>query len=266
MSRGAIFAGLTFIGFLNGSSEKLGGAIDEQGLLPALLDTFDISLIIWGATAAAVVLLLRAVPAKAGRWDFVVAGLVALAFVIPVPALSWVALAGMALWLYLSSPPRSLLRRAAGIIFALTIPTLWARLLFAALSDILLRLDSQLVSLVVGTRASGNVVPFADSSGSLFIGPSCSSFSNVSLAILCAAAVVNFYGRRWSLAVMLWTGLASAVVIAINVLRIGMIGLYPNGYDLIHGPLGATIAGWFTVLAIIAVCFEGMGRHAPAPR
>lgn len=266
MSRGAIFAGLTIVGFLNGSSEKFGGAIDEQGLLPALLNTFDISLIIWGATAAAVVLLLRAVPAKAGRWDLVVTGLASLAFIVPVPALSWVALAGIALWLYLSSPLGGILRRAAGIIFALTIPTLWARLLFAAMSDTLLRFDSALVSLVVGTRASGNVVPFADGSGALFIGPSCSSFSNVSLAVLCAAALVNFYGRKWSLAVILWTGLAASVVIAINVLRIGMIGLYPTGYDLIHGPIGATIAGWLTALAIVAVCFEGMGRDAPKTR
>jgi exosortase/archaeosortase family protein len=266
LSRPAIFAGLTSIGFLNASSEKIAGAIAEEGALQALLNTFEISIIMWGACVAAIVLLLRAPAVRLGRWDIVVATLACLAFIVPVPALSWVALCGMGSWLYLSSPAGSLVRRGGIVIFALTIPGLWARALFAALSEFLLHIDSLLVALFVGTAANGNVVPFRDGTGSLFIEPGCSSFSNMSLAILCSAVFVNYLGAKWSAATAAWIALACAAVIVINVFRIGLIGLYPDQYDLIHGPLGATIAGWITVAAILAICIRGIARHAPAAR
>lgn len=262
VSRSAIFAGLTIIGFLNGSSEKIATSIAESGLATALLNTFEISAILWGAGIAALVLLLGAPPVRAGRGDLVVATLAGLAFLVPIPALSWVALCGMALWLRRVSLPRSSLRRAAGIIFALTIPTLWARLLFAALSDFLLHLDSLLVALFVGTPANGNVVPFRDGSGALFIEPGCSSFSNISLAILCSAAFVNVLDTGWSARTFGWIGLAILAVVALNVTRIGLIGVFPDQYDLIHGPFGATLGGWLTVAAILVVCSRGIGRDA----
>ena len=35
--------------------------------------------------------------------------------------------------------------------------------------------------------------------------------------------------------------------------RIGMIELYPTGYDLIHGPIGTTIIGWLTARGQISL-------------
>lgn len=264
VSRQALFSGLALILLLNAISEKASGSL-AQGFLPALFNTFDISLIIWGAAIAAIALLWRDAPARPGRADITVAALVGLAALVPVPTLSALALSGLAVWLYQSSD-ESLTRRAAAILLALTVPLMWARLLFAIASESLLRVDSLLIALMLGTTANGNVVPFADGSGSLFIAPGCSSFTNVSLAVLSSAAIMAYYGRKWTWAALGWSALACLAVIAINVGRIGMIGYFPAEYDLIHGTLGATLAGWLTLIAILVIGFQGVRSDAIAAR
>ena len=114
VSRQALFSGLALILLLNAISEKASGSL-AQGFLPALFNTFDISLIIWGAAIAAIALLWRDAPARPGRADITVAALVGLAALVPVPTLSALALSGLAVWLYQSSD-ESLTRRAAAIL------------------------------------------------------------------------------------------------------------------------------------------------------
>ena len=265
VTRQALFSGLALILLLNAISEKASTSL-AQGVLPALFNTFDISLIVWGAAAAAIALLWRDTPVRPTRADLAVAAGIGFAALVPVPTLSALALSGLALWLYQSSPAGGLSRRAASILLALTVPLMWARLLFAVASGSLLRLDSLLISLVLGTTANGNVVPFADGSGSLFIAPGCSSFTNVSLAVLSSAAIMAYYGRKWTWGALGWSALACLAVIAINVARISMIGYFPAEYDLIHGVVGATIASWLTLVAILVVGFQGVRPDAITAR
>lgn len=260
--RQVLFALLVPVGFANGISEKLVAALQSDGLLVAILNTFDISVILWGACVAGTVMLLRGPFSATRRLDVAVASGVALAFLLPVPSLSWLALSGMAAYLYLSSPGADRCRRAAAIVFALTIPPFWAHLLFTALADVILHFDATLVGWLVGTTPNGNIVPFAGGSGSMFIGPSCSSISNVSLAILSSVVLVNLYGKRFTPEIVGWTVAACLAVIAINVLRIGAIGVHPDYFDLLHGPVGGTVAGWLTLAAIFCIGVYGIGRDA----
>jgi exosortase/archaeosortase family protein len=153
------------------------------------------------------------------------------------------------------------MRSGAAIIFAVTIPELWARMLFAAVSNYVLQIDALLVSLFVGTRPEGNLVPFANSAGMIIIAPGCSSISNVSLALLCTAAYANFYHQALSARLLLRGLFAVLAVVAINVVRVGLIGIEPSQYDLIHGTIGATIAGWVTAITIVAVSSTGLRAH-----
>lgn len=264
LSRQALFGGLVVAGFANGISEKVYYAVAARGWLAAAFGTFDVSVIIWGAWLASLLLLRRSGDRQPVRSsDLAVAGLACVLFLVPLPSLSWLALSLVALHAYRSAGGDGPLRRAAAIAFALTIPLLWARLVFAAFSDDILALDATLVAWIVGTVPSGNVVPFADASGFLFLNPGCSSITNVSLAILSACVFVNLYDRRWSPDAILWTGAACAAVVFVNVLRISLIGLFPAHYQLIHGPVGATVAAWLTVAAILGICLHGIGD---APR
>lgn len=261
LSRPVFFAALVVIGFANGISEKVYRTVADSGLAAAVFNTFDISIILWGGCAAAVVALLRAHPDELRSSDLAVACLAGLTFLVPVPAASWLGLCLIALHLHVTASDKAA-RRAAAIVFALTIPLFWARLLFAGFSDMLLRFDAQLVGWFVGTKPVGNVVPLADGSGSMFIAPACSSFANLSLAVLSAAVFVNLRSGRWSRASIGWALASAAAVVTINVMRIGLIGLYPSHYALIHGPVGAAVAGWLTLIATVAIGYHRIGHDA----
>lgn len=262
LPRGQFFAALVAIGFANGSSEKVAKQAADLGWSGAILNTFGISVIVWGALLAVLVLLVRAAPNPFRRADIVAAVAAAVAFLIPIPDLSWLAIAGLAVHLLWSTRGRA--GRAAAILLALTIPMFWARMVMAALGNLILEVDATFVAWVVGTQRNGNVVPFADGSGSLWIAPGCSSFDNVSLAVLCTATFVHVLDRRWSPSVVLWGLAACLAVIAVNTLRIGLIGLYPPGFELFHGPVGANVAAWITTAAMLGLCHYGIGRNAPA--
>lgn len=266
VSCSVLFAGVFAAGMANGASEKVARTIFEQGPWMATLDTFDISVVVWGACLAGLALLLKAPPRPASRADYIALAMAAAAITLPVPPLSWLAVSGLALYLYFGSEPHSQTRRAAAILFAVTIPELWARLVFAALTNWVLQLDAWLVALFLGTAPRGNLVPFADGAGIIVIAPGCSSMSNISLALLCTAAFANFYDRPFSAGLLLQGLAAVLAVVVINVVRIGMIGIDPAHYELIHGTTGATIAGWLTAAAIVALSSMGMGLHEAGKR
>jgi hypothetical protein len=260
-ARPTFFAALVAIGFANGISENVYRAVAGNGLATAASNTFDVSVILWGACAAALLALFRTPAEEMRHNDLAMASLAGLAFLLPVPAVSWLGLCLIALHLHVTASDKAA-RRAAAIVFALTVPLFWARILFAAFSDILLHADARLVGWIVGTEPVGNVVPLADGSGSLFIAPACSSLANLSLALLSATVFINMRCARWTPASFAWALASAAAVVAINITRIGLIGLYPSLYALIHGPVGATIAGWLTLIAILAIGYHRIGCDA----
>lgn len=261
ISRPYFFAALVAIGFLNGLSEKLYRSVIDYGFFGALSATFDVSIIIWGALLAALVMLHRAPADPIRRGDIAVGFLAGLAYLAPVPALSWLGLCLIAVYLR-ATASETTLRRAAAIVLGLTLPLFWSRVLFAAFSETILHIDAQMVGWLTGMSTTGNVVSFADGSGSMFIAPGCSSLANVALACLSAVTFVNLRSGRWSKATLLWTLASVALVVAINLIRIGLIGIYPEQFDLIHGPLGATVTGCLTLLVIISVGYQKIGNDA----
>lgn len=263
LGRGQLFAALAAIGFANGISERVALETSQVGWLEAILNTFEISVIVWGALLAVLVLLWRAPPQPVKRADVAVTIIAGAAFVIPIPSLSWVALTGVALHLLRST--RGPAGGAGLILLALTLPMFWAKVVMATFSAIILQVDATLVAWVVGTQRNGNLVPFADGSGSLWIAPGCSSFDNISLALVCSVTLMQVMGRRWSVPSLLWGLGACLAVIAINTIRIALIGIYPQGYELFHGPVGASVAGLATTVAVVGLCHLGATRSAKAP-
>jgi hypothetical protein len=262
--RGTLFAGLVVVGFANGLGEAMSQAVAKAGLAAALMSTFDISIIVWSAWALCIAFLLHSPIQPMSRSDGVVAAFALLAIVVPVAPLSWLALTGLAIHILRTAPRASLLHRGGWILLALTVPMFWARLLFAALSDVILQADAVLVGWLTGTHRVGNAIEFADGSGYLWIAPACSSLSNMSLAILCWVTATKFVNHPSSVRDIGWIALTLAAVIAINATRIALIGLYPAHFDLIHGPVGATVANWMTLGASVAICLLAIRHDRPA--
>lgn len=251
--RREFFAGLFILAFANGIVERGAKAITEDGVWAALLNTFDISIIVWAACWMALSLLAQSAPERVTRTDLLVGALIVVLTLAPFAPLSWIALTLLAFRVMLCAPRGSSYRRAGAVLLALTVPMFWSRLLFATLSGPILRADAVLASFLVGTERVGNTIRFADNWGYLFIGPPCSSLANLSLAVLCWVLFSQATGGRLSLNKVGSGVLAGLAVIAINVIRIGLIGRNHQYFELLHGPVGATVANWATLAAIVGV-------------
>jgi exosortase/archaeosortase family protein len=264
VSRNELFAGLVLLGFANGISGQVISSVAQFGIAAALLSTFNISVIVWSACAISIWFLLRGPVQPVRTFDWVMTTCVLVALLMPVAQLSWLALTGLAIHIMRSSPRSSFLHRGACILLAMTVPMFWGRLLFAVLSDLILQGDATLVGWLVGTPRVGNAIQFADGSGYLWIAPACSSLANISLAILCwvtIAKALNHPGSWWDVG---WVVVACAAVVAINVTRISLIGLHPEQYDLIHGPVGLAVASWTILGVTLGICLLGVRRDLPA--
>lgn len=264
VTRNFLYCGLLIVGFANGISERVADEITIDGAVTAFFNTFGVSAVVWAAAIVAIWLLWNAPRQVPTRMDFAVAVAVCLAFLAPMPSLSWLAITGAAAYLTWTSAPHTQMRRAAAVMAAMTVPMLWARLLFATFSNIILGIDAKLVAWIVGTESSGNTIPFADGTGVLFLEPACSSLTNLSLALLCGVLFVKAYDRPWSASIVGTTLLACSATVAINVFRIGLIGVFPHSYEVIHGTIGATAAEWTTILVVLAIYSAGIKPDAPA--
>ena len=258
-----IFAGLIVVGFANGVSHRVVKALSEDSG-QAFLNTFDISAIVWIALAVCTLFLLGPPHRPASKGDQAAAVLAIAAFLVPVPQLSWLALSGLGVYLTVTSPPGSRHHRGAWILLAMTVPMFWSRVVFSLLSDFFLSVDAALVSMVLGTGRSGNTIAFADGWGYFYIAPACSSIANVSLALLCWVLVTQALETPRSPRLR-YCLLAAVAVVAINVSRLALTGLSHANYELVHGPIGNTIAGWTTFAVVVAICLYGAtqdARHA----
>jgi exosortase/archaeosortase family protein len=251
--RGEFFAGLFILGFSNGIFERITRMIANIPIENAILDTFGISVLVWVACFIAVSLLLRQPPEPMTRNDLFLGVAVFVAVLVPSARVSWIALTGLGIYGLRCFEAGAPAHRAAFVILAVTVPMFWSRLVFAMLSDWILRADAILVSLIVGTERVGNTVGFADNSGFLFILPACSSLADVSLAVLGWALFTQALTRRPTLKDVWWCLAACSAVIVINVTRIALIGLHPEHFELIHGAVGAGVAGFLALVAVVGI-------------
>jgi hypothetical protein len=266
LDRNRLFAALVAIGFANGVVIRIAEGLKNRELPDLVMNTFDISAIVWIALSAGIALLLGPPWQPVTRADQVVAAVAGATFLVPVAPLSWIGLTGLALYMAATSSEGSFARRGAWIVLAITVPMLWSRAAFQLLSDPILAFDATLVGWVVGTEQVGNAIASSDGSGYLWIAPACSSLTNVSLAILCWVLFKQVFYRLRPFSVNGWCVLACAAVVAINVTRLSLIASNNEYFDLVHGVMGATIANWATFAAIVGICALGVRDGVPAQR
>ncbi|MGP2493444.1 hypothetical protein ACTDI4_17670 [Mesorhizobium sp. PUT5] len=259
-----LFCGLVSIGFVNGISERAGTEIERYGVAPALFSTLGVSAVIWAAAIIGLVLLWRSGPRMITTGDAAAGLFAAACFLVPAPFMSWLGIFVIGAHLRLSRRSDALARRAGTVFLALTVPVLWARILFASASNTILGLDARMIAWMVGTRSHGNTIDLADGSGIIFLEPACSSLTNLSLVILCGVLFVKGQGYRWTPGAIAAIAAAGAVTVLINVFRIALIGVMPQHYAEIHGMLGATLTAWATIAAMLAIFTYGIGIGDPA--
>jgi hypothetical protein len=241
LSRDAFFAGLYILGCANGLLGRVLLALNTEGWTGLL--GVDISVIVLFACFAGISLMLQENRDEIRPSDLAVGAVFLILVILPIFALSWIAITGLSLYILLFASGSSALRRGALIMLALTVPMLWSRLLFQFFAGPILAIDASLAALLLGSERVGNVVGFGDGSGYMVILPACSFVANTSLAFLCWVSVTQWAKHEWSPMDILWSLLACASVIAVNVGRIALTGLSRSHYEAIHGPVGNMVLG-----------------------
>jgi hypothetical protein len=258
LPRDEFFAGLYIVGCANGLGGNILRALSSGDWTGGI---GDISAIVWFACFAGISLLLRGKKEEVTSADLAI-GLVFLALTaVPVNEVNWAAVTGLSLYILLFAQGEPARRRGALILLTLTGPMLWTRLLFAFFAKPILIFDATFVAWLLGTHWTGNIVGFADGSGDLVILPACSSLANVSLAFLCWVSVTQWLGHQWSRQDILWCGLACVSVVAVNTVRIAIMGLSHWHYETFHYGWGATVANAITLGLIIGITALGVRRE-----
>jgi hypothetical protein len=267
MSRDHFFCGLLILAVANGLEVSVVNSLVRQGWAEALLNTFDVSAVVWIAWFAASALLYRSRLDEVITIPDAVIGLAVLSItIVPFARFSWLALTVLGLYMISVAPARSLRLRGALIALALTGPVLWGPALMEVLGPPILQADAILVSTLIGTDRVGTIFSGAlgaDGSPSHFmIFPPCSSVHGISIAVLAWVTISNVFGSAWSARYLACGLLAVISVLAVNVSRLSLIGLFPAYYPNIHGSPGSEIAAWLSLVLVVAIPLLGIRREA----
>src|SRR5262249_12763076 len=148
-SRSELFAGLFILGCANGVAGRVIHTIEQLGLANAILDTFGISVIVLAACFLGISFIFDAQNDEIRSADIAVSVVLVFLMILPVSALSWLAVTALALYILLFTAASELCRRGAIILLATTVPMLWSRLLFDLFRNLILELDASLVALML---------------------------------------------------------------------------------------------------------------------
>jgi exosortase/archaeosortase family protein len=273
MSRDELFVALLIIPCVNAFAGRALETSREFGWA-AISASFYVSAIVWLALLAALTLVLRprerqSLRPSASRVriiDLIVATAVFSFAAFPSHTLSWLGLTLAAAHVSRCSPTGSPLQRGSLILLAITAPMFWGPALMHAYFEPFQKFDALLVSAMTGTERVGGMVRLADGSGYLVIAHPCSSFHNISHAMLAMVTVTQFVGSKRIAATLGWSLLACASAVTVNIARISLIGLYPAHQEITHGPIGKGIAGWVTFGLVALICYLGVRRDLFAQR
>jgi hypothetical protein len=242
------------VGFFNAEYIRLWRQVAREGLFEPIFATFGISIIVWLALYAVLRLLRESEPVRLTWLDSVILGGSCLLFFVPVTAFSSVGLTiiGVYFSVYGSTDK---VRSAMRILTALTVALMWGRFSFSFLLPYILQADASLVSIVTGLERQGNLILAADHKTILQVGAGCSSFLNLTNGALGWAASLVYYAVTVTLRRIAYLLALIASILAINTVRIGLIGWYPDYYDLLHGSIGANTANLITSAVVLFFCY-----------
>jgi exosortase/archaeosortase family protein len=158
--------------------------------------------------------------------------------------------------------------RAAGTVFAaLTIQEYWGHIVFDLFALPLLRAETAVVGALMhaaraGTVWQGNVITGPSGFG-IILYSGCSSFHNLSLAMLCWLTVSKLRNQDWQSRDLVIGCVIGATMIACNVMRLCLMAWSPDLYEYWHNGLGAQI---FAVGASVLVLFLSLYGSRPETR
>ena len=259
ITRNEFFAVLYVLGCANGLLGRVILSVQFSDW-ESTISGIDINVIVLMAAFAGIFMVIEKDPEKLRPLDLVVAAVFLVFVTLPISPLSWVAVTGLSFYILLFANANADRVRGALILLALTAPMLWSRLLFQIFAKPILDIDATLVSLLLGTDRTGNMVRFLDNSGYMVVLPACSSLANMSLALLCWVTITQWVRHQWGAMDVIWGALACLSVITVNVTRISLMGLSHSHYEYIHSTWGDLVTNTIMLALMVAVTVLGARR------
>lgn len=201
--------------------------------------------------------------------DFLVIAAFCLPVFLPTGKTIWIAGTGIAIYLSLFNAG-DLKQRAAGIVLAaLAVQELWGHILFNLITMPLLRAETAVVGTLMeairpGTAWHDNAVS-APSGFSIIIINSCSSFHNLSLALLCWVTISRMWHQTWRRRDFVFGAAIGVTMILFNVTRICLMSWNPAFYHYWHDGLGAdmfAVGASMTILLLSLYAARPEGQSA----
>ena len=243
LDRASLLAAALVAASLNRLLFRMAESVAIGGWPHAIGSFFGISAVIWVALIALIDQGGDGTGAKPTRTDWWLFGAALACCFMPSGWEAGLALLALSSIYIIRFGPGTRERRIAVIGLSLTGPLLFGPLALSYLGAEVLRLDAAFVTLLSGHPSTGNVVEFGASElrsqgKQMIIYAGCSSLHNISLVGVLFALVTQTLDIRltpsiWLLAV----GMAGAVM-AINVIRLTAIAVYPEHFDYLHTGLG----------------------------
>jgi exosortase/archaeosortase family protein len=174
----------------------------------------------------------------------------------------------MALYLLARHRDDAHLKAAGAVLLALSVHLVWGPVIFLFFTPELLRVDAVLVGGMFKALRPDivwNDTRFASPSGHevALIG-GCSSFHNISSALLACASVAMLVRTEWRRSDILVALVASLAMVGINVGRICLLGWSTQAYQFWHEGAGSPILVLLQTAVIMAIAYWGIVARAGA--
>ncbi len=263
-NRRAVYGVFVLAGIANATIKPAAATITGNGWLHAMLNGFDINAIVWMALAIGIWRLWDEGTQACGVTECGAVMVASLGFLMPLASVSWMVLGTTCLCAaVLSSSSPSF--RGLTIIGLAAVRDPVAKGLLDVFAEPLLTLDAYVSSLLLillgkSVEREGNIMA-ASSDHALLVMSGCSSFTNLSLALLAWASImVGFSRPTWKL---LWIGgtILGTAVVLLNSARLSLMALSIDTYRIVHDEWGADVFLLVSTMLIVSSIYVGL-RHA----
>jgi Transmembrane exosortase (Exosortase_EpsH) len=245
MSRTAVFIWTAAIFFLNQVFDALRG-VPAGGNSDAASDLAAVGVFQYMAWYAIFRLLTssdRVVAAR--RLDVFACAALSLLVLAPTSRMIWIAATGVAAYLWCVSPGDGKSRSAGMVLAALAIQEFWGHLFFELFSYPLLRAETAVVGMIVEATRTGAVwrgnVIVEPGGHAIVVLAACSSFHNLSIALLCWVTISRLRNQDWRPRDLYGGLMVVATMISLNGARLYLMALDADDYRYWHDGTGSQI-------------------------
>jgi exosortase/archaeosortase family protein len=151
------------------------------------------------------------------------------------------------------------LASAGAVLLAVSAHLVWGPIVFQLLTPEFLRADAALVGLLLMLLDPGIVLTgttfHAPAGHTISIVGSCSSFQNLSTAVLACAAAAMFVRTAWIRRDLAAIAMASVAMVLLNDVRLCLVAFNTESYEFWHEREGAVLFGYFTTAVMLLIAF-----------